>query len=91
MGDWGGRLGLSSLTGGGSLLLHGGISRRARFPSLRELYSDALGRFLPNPDLVPEVLAGLELGLTWDLRGFDVQVVGFRQVLSDGNRASPRG
>ena len=84
MGDWGGRLGLSSLTGGGSLLLHGGISRRARFPSLRELYSDALGRFLPNPDLVPEVLTGLELGLTWDLRGVDIQVVGFRQVLSDG-------
>ena len=84
MDDWGARLGLSSLTGGGSLLLHGGISRRARFPSLRELYSDALGRFLPNPDLVPEVLTGLELGLTWDLEGVDIQVVGFRQVLSDG-------
>ena len=84
MGDWGGRLGVSSLTGGGSLLLHGGVSRRARFPSLRELYSDALGRFLPNPDLAPEVLTGLELGLTWDLEGVDLQVVGFRQVLSDG-------
>ena len=84
MGDWGGRLGFSSLTGGGRLLLHGGVSRRARFPSLRELYSDALGRFVPNPNLVPEVLTGVELGLTWDLRGVDFQVVGFRQVLSDG-------
>ena len=84
MDDWGARLGLSSLTGGGSLLLHGGISRRARFPSLRELYSDALGRFLSNPDLVPEVLTGLELGLTWDLKGVDIQVVGFRQTLSNG-------
>ena len=84
MGDWGGRLGLSSLTGGGSLLLHGGVSRRARFPSLRELYSDALGRFVPNPDLESEVLTGMELGLTWDLQGVDLQVVGFRQVLSDG-------
>ena len=84
MGDWGGRLGLSSLTGRGSLLLHGGISRRARFPSLRELYSDALGRFLPNPSLVQEVLTGMELGLTWDLPGVNLQVVGFRQVLSDG-------
>jgi iron complex outermembrane receptor protein len=82
--DWGARLGLSSLTGGGSLLFHGGISRRARFPSLRELYSDALGRFVANPDLVPEVLTGMELGLTWDLRGVDLQVVGFHQVLSDG-------
>ena len=84
MGDWGGRLGVSSLTGGGSLLLHGGVSRRARFPSLRELCSDALGRFVPNPDLESEVLTGMELGLTWDLQGVDLQVVGFRQVLSDG-------
>ena len=84
LGDWGARLGVSSLTGGGGLLLHGGISRRARFPSLRELYSEALGRFLPNPDLVPEVLTGMEAGLTWDLQGVDIQVVGFHQVLSDG-------
>ena len=84
LGDWGARLGVSSLTGGGRLLLHGGISRRARFPSLRELYSEALGRFLPNPDLVPEVLTGMEAGLTWDLEGVDIQVVGFHQVLSDG-------
>ena len=83
LGDWGARLGVSSLTGGGRLLLHGGISRRARFPSLRELYSEALGRFLPNPDLVPEVLRGMEAGLTWDLQGVDIQVVGFHQVLSD--------
>ena len=84
LGDWGARLGVSSLTGGGFLLLHGGISRRARFPSLRELYSDALGRFLSNPDLAPEVLTGMEAGLTWDLQGVDIQVVGFHQVLSDG-------
>ncbi len=83
LGDWGARLGVSSLRGG-SVLLHGGISRRARFPSLRELYSEALGRFVPNPDLVPEVLTGMELGLTWDLQGVDVQMVGFHQVLSDG-------
>jgi len=84
LGDWGARLGVSSLTGGGRLLFHGGISRRARFPSLRELYSEALGRFLPNPDLVPEVLTGMEAGLTWDMPGVDLQVVGFHQVLSNG-------
>ena len=83
LGDWGARLGVSSLTGGGRLLLHGGISRRARFPSLRELYSDALGRFVPNPDLVPEVLTGMEVGLTWELQGIDIQVVGFHQILSN--------
>ena len=82
--DWGARLGFSSLTGGSTMLFHGGVSRRARFPSLRELYSDALGRFLANPDLKPEILTGAEMGLTWDLRRLDLQVVGFHQVLSDG-------
>ena len=82
--DWGARLGFSSLTGTSTLLLHGGVSRRARFPSLRELYSDALGRFLANPDLDPEVLTGAEMGLTWDLPALDLQIVGFHQVLSDG-------
>ncbi len=82
--DWGARLGFSSLTGSSTMLFHGGVSRRARFPSLRELYSDALGRFLANPGLKPETLTGAEMGLTWDLPVFDLQIVGFHQVLSDG-------
>jgi iron complex outermembrane receptor protein len=82
--DWGARLGFSSLTANSMMLFHGGVSRRARFPSLRELYSDALGRFLANPGLTPEILTGAEMGLTWDLPVFDLQVVGFHQVLSDG-------
>jgi len=36
-------------------------SRKSRFPSLRELYSGALGRFVPNPDLEPEEQTLLEL------------------------------
>lgn len=35
-----------------SVAVSGG--RRNRFPSARELFGDALGRFLPNPDLQPE-------------------------------------
>ena len=46
--------------------LHASASRRSRFPSLRELYSGALDRFLPNPDLKPETLLGFEAGLTMD-------------------------
>ena len=82
--DWGARLGVSSLTANSTVLLHGGVSRRARFPSLRELYSDALGRFLANPELRPEILTGAEMGLTWDLPLFDLQIVAFHQVLSHG-------
>jgi iron complex outermembrane receptor protein len=45
--------------------VHASASRRSRFPSLRELYSGALNRFTPNPDLKPEALLGLEAGFTF--------------------------
>ena len=81
--EWGGRAGVSALFAGGRLALHASASRRARFPSLRELYSGALGRFDPNPDLRPEKLVAAEAGLT--LRGASgtLQVVGFAERLSD--------
>ena len=82
--DYGLRVGMSALLRDG-LLLHGGLSRRARFPSLRELYSGALGRFEPNPDLGPETLIGAEGGFTLQGTGdLELQVVGFHQQLSDG-------
>ena len=34
--------------------VHLAVSRRSRFPSLREMFSGALGKFVPNPDLKPE-------------------------------------
>ncbi|MEX2153250.1 MAG: TonB-dependent receptor [Gemmatimonadaceae bacterium] len=46
--------------------LHASASQRSRFPSLRELYSGALNRFKPNPDLEPETLLGFEAGFTVD-------------------------
>lgn len=82
--DWGGRIGFTSVGAEGSLLVHGGLSRRSRFPALRELYSAALGRFEPNPDLRPEVLTGGELGFTLRSGVNELQVVGFHQRLSDG-------
>ena len=47
---------------GVSLTVSGG--RRNRFPSARELFGEALGRFLPNPALLPEQawLADAEIG-----------------------------
>ena len=71
-----------------STRLHASLSRRSRFPSLRELYSGALDRFMPNPELRPERLLGLEAGITVDrsLGGIPdatMQVVGFRHDLED--------
>ena len=68
--------------------LHASVNRRARFPSLRELYSGALNRFLPNPDLEPEALLAFEAGFILD-RSFGripdgtIQVAAFRHDLDN--------
>jgi iron complex outermembrane recepter protein len=59
-------------------------SRRSRFPSLRELYSGALGRFVPNPDLRPERQDLLEAGVTAQSSGWHFSGAAFLQYLSDG-------
>ncbi|MDQ8165339.1 MAG: TonB-dependent receptor [Gemmatimonadota bacterium] len=68
--------------------LSASTSSRARFPSLRELYSGALNRFRPNPDLKPETLLGIEGGVTYrgalgDIPQATVQMTAFRHHLSD--------
>ena len=81
--DFGFRAGISSLIQDG-LVLHANFSRRSRFPSLRELYSEALGRFVPNPNLRAETLFGSEAGLTLGTNDSSIQVVGFYQRLKNG-------
>ena len=68
--------------------LHASVSERARFPALRELYSGALNRFRPNPELKPETLRGFEGGFTVNravpsIAQSTIQVVGFRHRLDD--------
>lgn len=84
--DWGARLGLTALLGDGNTLLHAGVSRRGRFPSLREAYSEALDRFEPNPDLRAERLVALEGGVTSKLGRGELQLVGFRHRLDGAIR-----
>ncbi|HSW30381.1 MAG TPA: TonB-dependent receptor [Longimicrobiales bacterium] len=86
MDDWGARLGLTALLGEGKTLLHAGVSRRGRFPALREVYSEALNRFEPNPDLHPERLVAYEGGVTTRLGSGQLQLVGFHHELSDAIR-----
>lgn len=80
---WGGRLGASTLVADGQFRLHASVSQRSRFPALRELYSGALGRFEPNPDLNPESLLGIEGGVTTSRGAVDLQAVVFHHRLSD--------
>lgn len=77
---YGGRIGFTSAITS-SLLVHGGASIRSRFPSLRELYSGALGRFESNPNLEPERLTAAEAGISLHKGSGEVQVVAFHHVL----------
>lgn len=64
------------------LTLTGG--RRTRFPSARELFGEALGRFLPNPDLKPETVWMADAELTWASKGVSVTLNPFYQRTTDG-------
>lgn len=84
--DWGARAGLSALLNDANTMVHVSASRRGRFPALREVYSEALNRFEPNPDLRPEHLVAVEVGVTSRVGAGEVQIVGFRQKLTDAIR-----
>lgn len=81
--SWGGRLGLTAGLNDGSTKLHAGVSRRSRFPALRELYSGALNRFAPNPDLRPERLVAWEAGVTGRAGSGELQAIVFHNRLED--------
>lgn len=81
--DWGGRAGLSMTTASGLTQLHAGISRRGRFPALREAFSGAIDRFQPNPGLSPEHLTAVEAGVTTAIGNGHLQAVAFRHRLRD--------
>jgi iron complex outermembrane receptor protein len=60
------------------------LARRSRFPSLRELYSGALGRFVPNPELTPEDQSSVELGGTISRRRWSLSSALFGYLTEDG-------
>jgi len=78
---WGRRAAAGIGVFGGAARVHGGYSRKVRFPALRELYSGALGKFEPNPDLGPETLELVEAGVTARPAGQEIQLTFFDQSL----------
>lgn len=78
---------------GAMLTVSGG--RRTRFPTARELFGEALGRFALNPDLRPEQAWLVDAELQWGRDGLAVSVNPFlirshdtlaQRVLADGRR-----
>lgn len=51
--------------------------RKLRFPTPRELFGEALGRFLVNPDLKPESTYLFEFGIGWSSRATAFEVIPF--------------
>lgn len=66
---------------GDPLTLHASYARRSRFPALRELYSGALGRFVPNPGLAPEVQDLWDLGAVARRGPWEFGLTGFASYL----------
>lgn len=71
------------------------ISKKGRFPTLKELYSDILGKDLPNPDLSSEKTINYEIGMNLEESSYLAKVSIFYnditdliqlQFLDDGNR-----
>lgn len=76
-----------------ALTISGG--RRTRFPSARELFGEALGRFATNPELAPEQAWLADAEWRWESAGWSVVINPFLQrsedtlaqrVLADGRR-----
>ncbi|MEM6326318.1 MAG: TonB-dependent receptor [Bacteroidota bacterium] len=86
---------LGAVTEAGGLRLRAGGGRKTRFPSMRELFGGALGRFVVNPDLQPETAWLAEAGLEVARPAWQVGAVAFardvdgtieQRQLDDGRR-----
>lgn len=79
---WTGRAGLVFDAGDG-WHLRAALGRKLRAPTMRELFGQALRRFLINPDLKPERIVSAELGAAWEGRSGNLFVIPFVQDLED--------
>ncbi len=81
-GDWAGFFGARyDLTR--KIGLFANVSRRTRFPTMRESYSGALGKFKVNPNLRPESGVINELGLNFNYGDFYAKFTGFASFYDD--------
>jgi len=60
------------------------LGRKSRFPSLRESFSDALGRFVINPDLNAETITEVDIGFKHTLPNGEIKLNFFLSYLKDG-------
>ena len=61
--------------------IHASIGYKVRTPTMRELFGEALNRFLLNPDLEPERITTAEIGVEWQGERGAFYVIPFAQNL----------
>lgn len=75
-------LGLSY--GMGLTIFHFSLGKNTRFPTLKELYSEHLGKYIKNPDLKEESSLNFDIGLKhYTLRGIEFGVSFFYSDVTD--------
>jgi iron complex outermembrane receptor protein len=62
---------------------HGSAGSKSRFPTLKELYSERLGRNIANPDLKAERSLNFEIGFRWRESHAYLEISGFSYYLND--------
>lgn len=82
IGDWTGRAGLI-WRADEELSLRASVGRKVRMPTMRELFGQALNRFLINPDLQPETITTTEIGAEWRKEKAAFFAIPFYQYLED--------
>ncbi len=73
---------LYNFENGYSLRINAG--RKTRFASLREAYSGALGRFVLNPELKPEIMNSIESGVIFNNDRVSAEMNIFYNLTEDG-------
>ncbi len=63
--------------------VHASLGRKTRFPTLKELYSERLGRNIANPDLAHEKSLNFELGFRWSDEQGETGINLFQHYLTD--------
>jgi iron complex outermembrane receptor protein len=66
-----------------SVVVHFGIGKKSRFPTLKELYSGRLDRNIPNPDLKPEYAIDTEFGVKYQIKNGSLLLSLFYNRLRD--------
>jgi iron complex outermembrane recepter protein len=79
---WTGRTGIIFDIGDG-WRIRGSAGRKLRSPTMRELFGQTLSRFLINPDLRPERISTVELGVEWQGQSGRLFVIPFFQDVID--------